>query len=342
MVSSTRRRAVYFTAPWEVSIQEDDLPHPGPGQVLVKALLSGISPGTEMLIYRGQFPAGMPVDTSIPDLANGFRYPLKYGYSLVGKVVEAGPEIDPIWVGKLVFAFHPHESYFITRPEGLHPLPAGISLEEAIFLPNMETAVNFLLDSRPILGEKAVVFGQGIVGLLTTALLARFPLACLVTLDRYPLRRKLSLELGAGMSLDPTHSELEHEFKDLLPSGADLVFELSGLPEVLNQAIDITCYSGRILVGSWYGEKRAAINLGGRFHRERIHLISSQVSSLDPSLVGRWDKARRLQVAWDALASTGPSRFITHRFPVDEAARAYQMLDQNTEMVVQVVLEYPD
>ena len=342
MVSRIRRRAVYFNAPKEITIREDELSSPGPGQVLVKTLLSGISPGTEMLVYRGQFPQGMAVDATIPDLATGFSYPLKYGYSVVGNVVQAGPGIDPAWVGKQVFAFHPHESYFTGTPEELHPLPGGMHIEEAIFLPNMETAVNFLLDSSPLLGETVIVFGQGIVGLLTTAMLARFPLSCLVTLDRYPLRRELSLQLGANRSLDPVHPGLLQELEHLLPNGADLVFELSGLPEVLNQAIEISRYSGRIVVGSWYGNKRAEIDLGGRFHRERIRLISSQVSSLDPSLLGRWDKARRLQVAWEALAFIRPSRFITHRFPVEEAAQAYQLLDQKPEAVIQVVLEYPE
>jgi 2-desacetyl-2-hydroxyethyl bacteriochlorophyllide A dehydrogenase len=342
MVSTTKRRAVLFKAPREITLQEDDLPLPAPGQVLVKSLLSGISSGTEMLVYRGQFPSGLAVDATIPDLAAGFNYPLKYGYSLVGKIVEAAPDVELDWVGKLVFAFHPHESYFTTTTEELHPLPCGMSVDEAIFLPNTETAVNFLLDGRPMIGERAVVFGQGVVGLLTTALLAQFPLSCLITVDPFPVRRKLSLELGANLSLDPDHPQVGEALKDSFPDGADLVFELTGLPEVLNQAIDITRYSGRIVVGSWYGEKRAEIDLGGRFHRERIRLISSQVSSLDPGLSGRWDKARRLQVAWEALDSIKPFRFITHRFPVEEASQAYQLLDQGSERVLQVVLEYFD
>lgn len=341
MVIKLKRKVVSFNAPREIRVQEEELQAPGPGQVLVKALLSGISTGTEMLVYRGQFPVGIAVDASIPGMASTFAYPLKYGYSMVGEVVEAGSEVDPAWVGKLVFAFHSHESYFASPTQELHPLPNGISIEEAVFLPNMETAINFLLDSRPLIGEKVVVFGQGMVGLLTTAVLARFPLSCLVTLDRIPIRREYSLELGANLSLDPAHPDLSHELKDLMPTGADLVFELSGHPEVLNQALEICSYSGRIMVGSWYGNKREALDLGGRFHRDRINLVSSQVSSIDPSLSGRWDKARRLQVAWEALASVRPSRFITHRFPVDDAAQAYQLLDQESGAVVQVVLEYP-
>jgi NADPH:quinone reductase-like Zn-dependent oxidoreductase len=157
MAKTYQRRGLIFNAPKEIAIQESELPHPDPDQVLVKTLLSGISPGTEMLIYRGQFPPDLAVDANIPDLAGGFRYPLKYGYSVVGEVVASGSTVDPAWMGKLVFAFHPHESHFTAAPEVLHPLPAGIRLDDAVFLPNMETAVNFLLDSRPMLGERAVV-----------------------------------------------------------------------------------------------------------------------------------------------------------------------------------------
>jgi 2-desacetyl-2-hydroxyethyl bacteriochlorophyllide A dehydrogenase len=342
MVSTHSRRTLYFSAPGVIEIQEGELPAPGPEQILVKTLLSGISAGTEMLLYRGQFPTGIPVDESIPELSGDFSYPIKYGYALVGKVIETGARVDPAWMGRHIFAFHPHESHFISALEELHPLPYGVSVEDAIFLANMETAVNLLLDSRPMMGERAVVFGQGIVGLLTTALLARFPLKCLVTLDGYAMRRELSVELGANASLDPAFPGLQRQIKDLLQTEADLVFELSGIPEVLNHAIAITGYSGRVVIASWYGKKRAAIDLGGRFHRNRIHLVSSQVSSLDPSLTGRWDKARRLQVAWEALASIRPSRFITHRFPIEEAAQAYQLLDQEPEQAVQVVLDYPE
>jgi 2-desacetyl-2-hydroxyethyl bacteriochlorophyllide A dehydrogenase len=342
MVSTNVHRTLYFSAPGVIEIQEGELPSPGPEQVLVKTLLSGISAGTEMLIYRGQFPAGIPVDESIPALSDDFSYPLKYGYALVGKVIETGARIDPLWVGRHIFAFHSHESHFTSTLKELHPVPSGVSVEDAVFLANMETAVNLLQDSRPMIGERAVVFGQGIVGLLTTALLARFPLACLVTLDGYAMRRELSVELGANASLDPAFPDLQRQLKDLLQTEADLVFEISGNPDVLNQAIDITGYSGRIVIASWYGKKRAEIDLGGRFHRNRIHLIGSQVSSLDPSLTGRWDKARRLQVAWGALASIRPSRFITQRFPIGEAAQAYQLLDQELEQSVQVVLDYPE
>jgi 2-desacetyl-2-hydroxyethyl bacteriochlorophyllide A dehydrogenase len=340
MVRRIKRRALFFSSPGQVTVRDEMLPSPKVDQVLVQTQISAISPGTEMLLYRGQFPAELAVDPTIPDLSGGFQYPLKYGYSVVGKVTQIGEDVDPTWLGKEVFAFHPHESHFISSTQVLHPLPEGVSIEDALFLPNMETAVNFLLDSRPLIGERVVVLGQGIVGLLTTTLLAWFPLSQLVTLDRFQLRRQASLTFGAHHSLDPDSPETNQFLESLLPGGADLVFELSGNPQALNQAIQLAGYSGRVIVGSWYGTKGAELKLGEHFHRERIHLISSQVSSLTPELSGRWDKPRRLQVAWEALAALRPSRLITQRIPLEEAPKAYQLVDQEPENTIQVILNY--
>jgi threonine dehydrogenase-like Zn-dependent dehydrogenase len=239
-----------------------------------------------------------------------------------------------------VFSFHPHESAFLAAPADLLPLPEEIPLEEAVFLPNMETAVNFVMDGSPLIGERVAIFGQGIVGLLTAGLLARFPLACLATLDRYPLRRQASLEAGARASLDPGAADLSGQIESLFPAGADLAYELSGTPAALDQAIASTGFEGRVVIGSWYGQKRASLDLGGRFHRSRIRLISSQVSSLASTLSGRWTKARRFETAWDMIRRVRPSRWITQRFPLGLAAQAYAQIDHHPEETIQVVLTY--
>ena len=339
------RQALYFTAPRQVEVRTEPLPAGRPGQVLVRSLLSAISPGTEMLIYRGQAPQNMAADATLPDLAGSLAYPLKYGYSLVGDVIDAVGEENRAWIGRRVFAFHPHESHFWTDPAQLQPLPVDLALEDAVFLPNMETAVNFLQDAAPLLGEQAVVFGQGVVGLLTTALLARTPLAQRLTLDRYPLRREMSLAWGADVSLDPAQPDVIERLADTLhrydPAGrADVVFELSGAPAALQQAIDTTGFGGRVIIGSWYGRKPVALNLGGAFHRSRIRLISSQVSSLSPELSGRWTKARRLQVAWDWLARLHPADLITETIPLAQAPAAYQLLDQRPDRHLQIIFDY--
>jgi len=189
------------------------------------------------------------------------------------------------------------------------------------------------------------VLGQGIVGLLTTALLAQYPLESLVTLDRYDLRRKSSLDLGAQASLNPDNERVLDQIQQLQrwegPSnGADLVYELSGAPGALNLAISLSGFEGRVVVGSFYGKKRAEVDLGGQFHRNRIRLISSQVSNLNPLLSGRWDKSRRFHVAWEMLDQVKPAMLITHSFPIRDAAEAYRLLDAKPGAAIQVVLEY--
>jgi len=334
--------SVYFTAPRQVVVQQQALPYPASGQVLVKTVLSAISPGTELLIYRGEFPASIPLDESLTALAGDFSYPLRYGYSTVGRVSQLGEGVDPAWLGRLVFAFQPHTSLFITEPELLIPVPQGISAELAAFLPNMETAVNFLLDGAPLIGERVVVLGQGIVGLLTTALLARFPLASLVALDRYPLRRQASLQAGAMACLDPASPDVIERLLSLNPGGVDLAYELSGSPAALDQAIAVAAFSGRVVVGSWYGQKRADLDFGGRFHRNRIRLVSSQVSSIAPELSGRWTKERRFSQAWKGLVEIDPRRWITHRFPLAQSGEAYRLLEEDPAAAIQVLLTYED
>jgi threonine dehydrogenase-like Zn-dependent dehydrogenase len=294
-----------------------------------------------MLFYRGQIPEGMAADSTIATLSGGVAYPFKYGYACVGEVLETGANVDPSWRGWRVFAFHPHESHFCARPDALIRVPADLPTHAAALLPNVETAVNFLLDGRPLVGESVVVFGLGVVGLLTTAVVARFPLATLVAVDPLESRRELATSLGATAVLDPTAASFLAEIKTILgDAGADLVYELSGNPAALDQAIAVTGFSGRVIVGSWYGDKRAPLNLGGDFHRSRIQIQSSQVSTVTPSLAGRWDKARRLNVAWSMLGTLPIDKLITHRIPFPAAADAYSLIATRPGDCVQVLLEY--
>ncbi|MCA9958139.1 MAG: zinc-binding alcohol dehydrogenase [Anaerolineales bacterium] len=332
--------ALFFTNPYTVTVQPKPLRPPSDGELLVQTLVSAISPGTEMLVYRGQLPTDIALDETITALTGATLYPLQYGYAVVGRVVAIGPNVSETWHRRLVFAFNPHETHFLARPEQLLPLPADMSPETAVFLPNMETAVSFLMDGQPMIGEQVAVLGQGIVGLLATALLAQHPLSRLMTVDHYPLRREWSERLGAHASLHPDDDILAHLQADSPYAGADLTYELSGSPAALNQAIDITGYNGRILVGSWYGQKQAPLNLGGRFHRSHMRLISSQVSHIAPQWSGRWSKTRRMQIAWQMLANLRPEQLVTHRFSFADAAAAYRLLDEQPETAVQVLLTY--
>jgi len=318
------------------------MPPPEADQVLVQTCYSAISPGTEMLVYRGQWPRGVPLDATIDSLAGAFAYPLLYGYAAVGRVIATGTAVPDNWLGLRVFAFQPHQSLFCCKPETLQVIPDDLDYETALFLPSMETAVNLLLDGNPLIGEKVIVVGQGIIGLLTTALLSRFPLGMLATLDSYPLRRELSLRLGADKSIDPTDSTSISLLGAVSGQGgeADLVFELSGNPKGLDTALDLVRFSGRVIIGSWYGAKQGTFDLGSSFHRSRVSLISSQVSSLAPHLSGRWDKKRRLALAWEMLRLICPSHCITHRFVLAEASLAYDLVDQSPERSIQVIFEH--
>ena len=335
---SLMQRSVYFIGARKIAVRESPLPPTPADAVLVQTRTSAISAGTEMLVYRNQMPHGIATDSTITALDGTLAYPLKYGYATVGTVIDVGKNVSAKWMGRTVFAFNPHESHFHAHPGNLHPIDK-ISADDALFLPNMETAVNFLMDGQPMIGENVVVFGQGIVGLLTTALLAKMPLARLIVLDGIASRRKMALSLGAHNAIDPTHPDAMTQVQSLL-GGADLAFEVSGAPAALNQAIAATGFGGRVVIGSWYGTKPVALDLGGTFHRSRIKLIASQVSTIAPNLSGRWDKARRFDVVWKMLADVRPSRFITHRFPADNAAQAYDTIDQHPADILQVVLDW--
>ena len=200
-------------------------------------------------------------------------------------------------------------------------------------LPSVETATNLVLDAAPRLGERVVVFGAGVIGLCVTRLLASFPLSSLVVVDPVERRRDLAAAMGADRTETP--ETVGDAVRD-----ADLALELSGRPSTLDDAIDAVGYDSRIVVGSWYGTKRAPIDLGGRFHRERIDLISSQVSTISPSLRGRWDRDRRFDEALGWLDRIDADALITHRIPFERAPEAYELLDSEASDAVQVILAY--
>lgn len=326
-----------FTAPHTVDVCYETLPQPGEGQLLVQTRYSAISAGTELLLYRGQMPLDLPLDESIAALQGEAHYPVRYGYAAVGTVLAVGKNVDKLWIGRPIFAFYPHASHFVVDKAAVHPIPEGIALADAVFLPSMETAVSFVMDSQPIIGERVAVFGQGVVGLLTSALLAKMALAHLVVVDGLAQRRAQALAWGATEALDP-HAPDTAAF--LRQYAADLSLELSGNPAALDMALEATGFNGRIVVGSWYGEKRVSLNLGGRFHRAHQTLVSSQVSELKPQWLGRWDKQRRLDQAWRMIAAVKPSQLITHRLPLANAAVAYNLLDQHPAEALQIIFEY--
>lgn len=338
LIQENENRFIQFSGPRTVELQTEPVPMPQAGQVLVQTICSAVSAGTELLVYRGDLPESMALDATIEDLTTQTgAWPVRYGYANVGRVIVLGDGVEFGWQNQYVFAFHPHESQFVTKPENLILVPAGIDPEDAAFLPNMETAVSFVMDSRPLIGETVVVIGLGIVGQLTLKLLAQMSPGCLIGIDRIESRRKIALESGATAVFDPVDPALNRALDE---ARADVVLELSGNPAALNSAIDFAGYNGRILIGSWYGKKQAPLDLGSSFHRSNVQLFASQVSRVHPKLTGRWTKERRLDLAWEMIAKHRPSTFITHRPNVAEATAVYEMLDQRPAEALQVLFKY--
>ncbi|MFC6976870.1 zinc-binding alcohol dehydrogenase [Halomicroarcula sp. GCM10025709] len=319
-------RTLYFDRPGSVSVRERRRPAPDADEVLVETTVSGVSPGTELLVYNGEVPEEMAVDETIDTFEGTFEYPITYGYAAVGRVVETGAEIDPSWRGRTVFAFNPHESHFCAPPDALYEVPAGMEPATATLFPTAETAVNFVLDGAPRVGERAVVFGAGPIGLATTAVLSSFPLSSLTVVDPVEARRDLASALGATETATPEGIEETTGPAGPGPAGFDLAVEASGNPVALDAAIEQVGYDGRVVVGSWYGTKPAELDLGGHFHRGRVDLLSSQVSTLSPELRGRWSKARRMDRAVETVRHHDLDRLISHRIPFADAPIAYEML----------------
>jgi len=340
-MSSSLRRVLRFVEPGRVSVDTESLEGPDAGEVLVETVLSAVSPGTEKLVYRGEVPSGLPADSTLESLSGGLDFPLLYGYASVGRVTDVGSAVSPEWEGRRVFAFHPHVSHFTTPPETLIPLPEGVSWTDGVLIPNTETAVTLLMDGAPILGERVVVFGQGVVGLLTTTLLATYPIGDLYSVEPVSERRRRSEALGAERSFSPESRDALFDALQLSDpepravegsryEGADLVYELSGRPETLNHALDVVGFDGRIVLGSWYGTRNAPIDLGGRFHRSRVSIVSSQVSTVAPAHGGRWSKSRRMKTVLDLLPDLEPRTLVGDPVSIEDAPDVYDQLDRGT------------
>lgn len=325
--------ALYFTGPRTVETRPIDVPSPDRGEVRVETQVSAISAGTELLVYRDEAPSDLVADETIDALEGDLAYPTAYGYAAVGEVVDTGHGVDEAWRGRTVFSFVPHQTRFTARPDALVPVPETLEPTAAALLPAVETATNLVLDAHPRLGERVVVFGAGVIGLCAIGLLASFPLERLVVVEPLESRRELALAFGADRAVPPDEI-------DTVVDDADLAVELSGDPTALDDAIGAVGYDSRVVVGSWYGTKRAPLELGGRYHRDRIDLRSSQVSTIDPTLRGRWDTDRRLETALEWLQRLDVDSLITHRVPFHEADTAYERLDTSPESTLQVLLTY--
>ncbi len=333
--------SVWFTSPRTVELRAASARPPATGEVRIEALYSGISHGSEMMVYRGDVPAGLSLDSSLPTLQGSFSFPVKYGYASAGRVVDVGDDVSVLSEGDLVFALNPHETCYTVPATVVIRLPQALDPRVGVFAANLETALNALLDAAPRLGERVVVIGQGVVGLLITQLARRAGASLVITSDLYEKRRQLSLSAGADMAVDPSAKSLAECVSAMTGgTGADVVIEASGQPRAVDDAVAAAAHEGRVVIVSWYGTKRAELALGTDFHRKRLTLKSSQVSNLAPSLTPRWTILRRRDLAVRYLSELFLDELISHVLTFDRAAEAYRLIDEQPGEVVQVVLDY--
>jgi 2-desacetyl-2-hydroxyethyl bacteriochlorophyllide A dehydrogenase len=197
-----------------------------------------------------------------------------------------------------------------------------------------------VLDAHPRLGEAVLVVGQGVVGLLVTMLLQRVGASPIVTVDLHEQRRQASASAGADHALS-ADSDLVGRMRELTGGrGVDVAVEASGSPAALQTCIEAVAFAGTVIVASWYGTRQVSLALGGSFHRRRVRIVSSQVSTLDPAVTPRWDRDRRTALVSELLQQLPLSKLISHRVPFADAASAYELLDRARGECLQVVLDY--
>jgi 2-desacetyl-2-hydroxyethyl bacteriochlorophyllide A dehydrogenase len=326
-------RSVWFVAPRSVEVRASELPPLQPGQVLVRTDYSGISSGTEMLAYRGQLDPDMVADDTIKALGGDFRYPFQYGYSCVGVVESSRSEHA---VGDVVFAFQPHQDLFIAAADDVVAM-GDVDRRQATLFPLVETALQITLDAGSVFGETVAVFGLGVVGALTALLLGRAG-ATVVGVDPSEWRRDALASLGVR-AVDP-----EQLPAALTEAGGvaevPLAIEASGNPRALRTALGVLAHEGTALVASWYGSQQVPLPLGERFHRRRLTIRSTQVSTVPAHLSGRWNVERRRRHAADLLRSLPLDRFATHEFRLDDAGEAYGSIDNAPRGMFHAALWY--
>lgn len=281
-------RALWTVSEGRCEIREETLPSRAPDQALVRTLASGISRGTERLVLTGRVPESQYAAMRCPFQAGDFPFPVKYGYSAVG-VVEDGPAA---LVGRRIFCLHPHQDRFLAPAGMCIPVPDDVPDARAVLAANMETAVNILWDARPLAGERALVIGAGVVGLLVAALLTRMPGMEVVVCDLDPRRRAVVEALGATFAAPED-----------APAGRDLVIHASADPAGLRRALELCAFEARIIEASWYGTREAALSLGEAFHAKRLQIVSTQVGAVAPAMRGRRSHGERMALALSLLAN---------------------------------------
>lgn len=284
----TRAAAAFWVAaPGRGEIRHETLAAPAGDEVLVRTLYSGISRGTESLVFAGRVPETEWRRMRAPFQAGDFPAPVKYGYASVG-VVEDGP---PGLAGSTVFCLHPHQTRYVVPRSAVHPLPPGLPPARAVLAANVETAVNGAWDAGLQPGDRVRVIGAGVVGCVLAWLAARIPGCEVELVDVQPARAAVARELGVPFALP-----------DAARGEADVVVHASGAPEGLALALRLAAFEATVVELSWYGDRSVSLPLGEAFHARRLSLRSSQVGHVATAQRARWDHARRMALALRLLA----------------------------------------
>jgi threonine dehydrogenase-like Zn-dependent dehydrogenase len=285
---SLAARAFWVTAPGYGEIRDEPLHEPRASDLVIRALYSGISRGTEALVFLGRVPESEWQRMRAPFQAGDFPAPVKYGYASVGIVERGTPELR----GRHVFALYPHQTRYVLSADAVHVLPDNVPPARAVLAANLETAINGLWDARPHIGDRIAIVGAGTVGCLAAWLAARLPGCSAELVDVNPRRAAIAQTLGARFR-EPAAASRD----------ADVVVHASGSPAGLELALELAGFESSIVELSWFGESVVPLPLGAAFHAKRLQIVSSQVGRVPPAQRARWSTRRRMQFALSLLAN---------------------------------------
>ncbi|NDU71957.1 dehydrogenase [Actinomadura sp. DSM 109109] len=298
--------AFWIRSPGEGEIRDVVLPEPGPGEVLVRTVYSGVSRGTEAIVFRGGVPPNQHAIMRAPFQDGAFPGPVKYGYLNVG-VVEHGPAD---LAGRTVFCLYPHQTRYVVPASAVTPVPDGVPPERAILAGTVETAVNALWDAAPLVGDRIAVVGAGMVGCAVAGVLAGFPGCRVQLVDTEPSRAAVARALGVGFA-HPDQAE----------GGCDLVVHASATEAGLARSLELLAPEGEVIELSWYGDRQVRVPLGEFFHSRRLTVRGSQVGAVPPSRRSRRGFADRIALALRLLAAPAFGELITGESPFGELPR---------------------
>ncbi len=282
----TEAAAFWITAAGRGEVRAESVATPARGEVTVRARYSGVSRGTESLVFQGLVPPSEYERMRCPFQNGDFPWPVKYGYASVGEIAADGSDIPESRLTERVFCLHPHQSSYTVPAKNVVPIPDDVPDRRAVLAANMETAVNALWDAAPAVGDRVAVIGAGTVGCLVASLASQIPCATVELIDVEPSRAQVAAALGVGFS-QPAGAR----------GDADVVFHASGAESGLTSALDLAGFEAAIWEMSWYGTARPALALGESFHAKRLTIAASQVGHVAPRRRARRTRRERLALA---------------------------------------------